>query len=205
MTHSGPHNHPAPTADLESGAARNTTNLHPADGGANSSGQEDGDPKRGLHHVGQALKDLREALISSGLGASGAGEPINGAEALLAQIPALEVAKKELEALREQALRAAEGGVENPEQIAAQLIALQTEIARSQHLIQHATEFWLGWAGLLGLDTGYTAAGMAAPLTGTSEIGPGGSFPSKDSTDGEQRIEENNASKHAQSNAADRA
>lgn len=171
MTQSGPHNHSALTAEPRSGAVPDTGNPH--------SPREGPSPRPGdLRPVKQAVADLRETLISSGLDGSGNHRSGNqgsatGAEALLAQIPALEAAARQLEALRDQAARQAGGDpakelagqLEDSEQIATQLVALQTEIARSQHLLQQGTEFWLGWAGLLGLDTGYTARGMVAPLS----------------------------------------
>lgn len=170
MTHSGPHNHSASTPGSNSGATPETTTLQPALEGSSP-------PAGGLKQVQQAVAGLRKALISSGLDASGSGGSAAGAEALLAQIPALEAAAKQLEALRDQAAGhtgpPAAGELENPEQIAAQLLALQTEIVRSQQLIRHGTDFWLGWAGLLGLDAGYTAMGMVAPLTGGPESGTG--------------------------------
>jgi hypothetical protein len=48
--------------------------------------------------------------------------------------------------------------------VRAELEALEAELGRLKHLVDAGEEFWRGWARMLGLDTGYTAAGVEAPL-----------------------------------------
>lgn len=100
--------------------------------------------------VSGALSRLREALL--------APEP----EAIALCLTCLREAAARLQSLAcelaahppDETTRAALGG---------ELRELQRELKRTARLIRSGSDFWAGWARLLGLDTGYTPAGLPAP------------------------------------------
>lgn len=123
-----------------------------------------------LEQVGARIVALRQTLIQAGLNSE-------GAEVLAAHIPGLEAAVREMEQLRSTVAAATDSETgpaqeqeplaaeQHPKSLAADLLQLQQELARAGHLAGSGQHFWQGWAGLLGLDTGYTQAGLTAPLT----------------------------------------
>ncbi len=51
-----------------------------------------------------------------------------------------------------------------------ELEALQVELRRTSRLLAFGSDFWASWAGLLGLGTGYTAAGVPAEVARGSQV-----------------------------------
>jgi Lon protease-like protein len=105
-----------------------------------------------------APDEIRRQVTAVRAGLTGAGEPD-----FAAQIQALEAAAAQLQALARRWAEAPPGETERAE-LRAEISALETELRRLARLVEAGDEFWRGWARLLGLDTGYTPAGIAAPL-----------------------------------------